>query len=181
MEKVLRLRKEQLTVVMMLYNWWSERNRFHKEGKRRGAAELTYIAAFQADRFQALQKPNLLSEISQSARQTACWTKPPVGVLKVNSDCAFEFLQSAFHAEMLGCIAGLKQASALGIMETDASPVKMALMTDDYRLSNLGGLATEAKHIMAEDFAECSLNVCPRSCNSVVHLSMPWQQLDVIC
>ena len=41
-----------------------------------------------------------------------------------------QFVQSAFHAELLGCLAGLKAAAQLGIrrvdLETDASLVKAA-------------------------------------------------------
>lgn len=84
-----------------------------------------------------------------------------------------EFLQSAFHAEVLGCIASLNQVAQLGIarviMETDASIVKAALMTEDYRLSALGGLITKAKHVMMVDFEDCILSVCPESCIKVAH------------
>jgi len=89
-------------------------------------------------------------------RQNPKWTKPQQGNFKVNSDGAFDhrngsggwgfiirddqgavvtagagkeqFVQSAFHAELLGCLAGLKAAAQLGIrrivLETDASLVK---------------------------------------------------------
>lgn len=50
MELVLKMKgKEQLTVVMLLRLWWSERNKWREEGRRRSVAELAYIAAFQAD------------------------------------------------------------------------------------------------------------------------------------
>lgn len=52
-----------------------------------------------------------------------------------------DHLQNAFHAELLGCLAGLRMAASLGILcitlETDASLVKMELEGDDYRLSSM--------------------------------------------
>ena len=47
-----------------------------------------------------------------------------------------EFLLNAFLAELLGCAAGLQEAARLGIsrvdIETDASLVKGALVSNDY-------------------------------------------------
>jgi ribonuclease HI len=58
-----------------------------------------------------------------------------------------KFLQNAFHAELLACLAGVKMASTLGlqqvVLETDASLVKMALEGEEYRLSALSGIITE--------------------------------------
>jgi len=97
-------------------------------------------------------------------RQRPRWKKPAGGILKLNSDDAFregskdggwgfvirnhqgrviragagkeEFLLNAFHAELLGCAAGLQEAARLGIsridIETDASLVKGALVSNDY-------------------------------------------------
>jgi ribonuclease HI len=45
------------------------------------------------------------------------------------------FLQSAFHAELLGCVEGLKMAAQMGmarvILEIDTSMVNMAIEGDD--------------------------------------------------
>ena len=41
--------KEQLTVVMMLWLWRGERNKWREEGRRRTAAEMAYITAFHTD------------------------------------------------------------------------------------------------------------------------------------
>jgi ribonuclease HI len=50
------------------------------------------------------------------------------------------FLQNAFHAELLGCLEGLKMAVQLGtahvVVETDAQLVKGAIEGEDYRLSS---------------------------------------------
>lgn len=53
---------------------------------------------------------------------------------------------------MLGCLAGLQAAIRLGIMrlniEVDASLVKTALETKEFRLAPTGGVITEMKHII---------------------------------
>ena len=74
------------------------------------------------------------------------------------------FLLNAFHAEILGCAAGMQEASRLGIanlcIETDASLVKDALESDDYRLSAIGGILTDMKFLLATDLRSSSINVC---------------------
>jgi hypothetical protein len=125
---------------VLLYMWWEERNRWREEGRRRTAAEVAYITAAQADRFQKTEGRGVLSDLCQSSR----WRKPEPGVLKMNSDGAFdsskkeggwgfairddqgqavasgagqeEHLLDAFHAKVLGCLAGLQAAIRLGIM-----------------------------------------------------------------
>jgi ribonuclease HI len=93
------------------------------------------------------------------SRQTAHWQKPKAGELKLNYDGAFnherhdggwgfiiwddqgravasgarreDFLLDAFHAELLGCLAGVWEAAKLGIqritLEVDAALMKEAL------------------------------------------------------
>ena len=78
----------------------------------------------------------------------------------------------AFHAELLGCAAGLQEAARMGIsrlcIET-ASLVRATLESDDYRLSAVGGIITEMKFLLATDFPFCSISVCNHVCNSVTH------------
>ena len=85
-----------------------------------------------------------------------------------------EFLLNAFHAELLGCAAGsLQEAARMGIsrldIETDASLVKAALASNDYRLSEVGGIITEMKLLLATDFSSCNISICNRVCNGVAH------------
>ena len=62
----------------------------------------------------------------------------------------------AFHAELLGCAAGLQEAARMEIahlhIETDATLVKAALESDDHRLSAVGGIITEMKLLLATEF-----------------------------
>jgi hypothetical protein len=104
-------------------------------------------------------------------RQSSKWCIPDPEFLKLNTDGAYMvqsgeggwgfvirdhlgavhkagagreyFLQNAFHAEVLGCLEGLKAAASMGIarvvLETNALTMKNAPEGDDYRLSTLGG------------------------------------------
>jgi hypothetical protein len=131
MEMVLNLNgKEQSTVIMLLYLWRGERNRWREEGRRRTVAELAYMAAYQAD---SVQKPDRM--LLSDSRQLRSWNKPGQGELKLNTDGAFDGLNKdggwgfvirndqgraicsgagreghlldAFHAELKGCLADL--------------------------------------------------------------------------
>ena len=83
------------------------------------------------------------------------------------------FLQNTFHAELLGCVEGLKMAAQMGmaqvILETDASIVKLAIEGDEYQLSSMGGVITEIKHLMAMEFSSCVISICSRNCNKLAH------------
>jgi len=199
MEVILGLQgKEQLTVTLLLWTWWDERNKRREEGRSRSPSEIAYMAAPYAANFLKTPQRELLSENRQRPR----WKKPAEGILKLNSDGAFregskddgwgfvirnhqgrviragagreEFLLNAFHAEFLGCAAGsLQEAARMGIsrldIETDASLVKAALASNDYRLSEVGGIITEMKLLLATDFSSCNISICNRVCNGVAH------------
>jgi hypothetical protein len=84
-----------------------------------------------------------------------------------------DFLLDAFHSEIIACHAGLKEAARVGLqniwLETDATQVQMALMTDDFRLSAVGGIITEMKFLISSEFHSCRINTCKRACNEVAH------------
>lgn len=104
----------------------------------------------QADRLKP--NPGSAESLLSDYRQAVQWRRPVSGELKLNTDGAFfessgdggwgyvlrddqgtvlkdgagreDHLISAFHAELLGCVAGLKMVISLGIssvtLETDA-------------------------------------------------------------
>ena len=76
--------KEQLTVVMMLWLWWGEQNKWREEGRRRTVPEMAYITAFHTDLVLKTDS-QLLSENRQKRR----WQKPRTGELTLNTDGAF--------------------------------------------------------------------------------------------
>lgn len=137
MEKILKLEtKTQVKVVLLLWLWWTERNKWREEGRRKTAVEVANIAAAMADRFQ--KQPNI-APLSEN-RQLPKRTKPQPGVFKINSNGAFDserghggwgfvikddhgvlvragagdnkFLMNPLHAELLGCLAGVRTAAA---------------------------------------------------------------------
>lgn len=165
-------------------------------GRRRTAWEVAYLAALLTDRFQAKETNSLLPDFRQD-RQVQKWSKPSSRQLKVNIDGAYDsntgsggwgfiirddqgmmiksgareesFMQNALHAELLGCAAGLREASRLVFnticLEVDATVVKSAIEDEDYRLSALGGIVTEIKFLLFAEFQSWRVCVCPRSCN----------------
>jgi hypothetical protein len=196
MEKNLKLEeKTRLMTILLLWLWWSEQNNYREEGRRRTATEVAYVTAAMADRFQANKTTTLLLPNSGQIHK---WRRPDLGVFKTNSDGAFDSktgtgawgliirndegamlkagarremaLQSAFHAELLGCHAGLRAAASLGIsqivLDTDASLVKTAVEGNEYRLAALGGIIAEIQSFMLSEFINCEVFLCPRSCNS---------------
>ena len=111
-------------------------NRWREEG-RRTVAEIAYITSAQADWTQLSETKGALSDFRQASR----WRKPEPGVLKLNSvnpetkeggwglvirdehgrrwrqDLVVKNISwTPFHAEALGCMAGLQAATRLGIM-----------------------------------------------------------------
>lgn len=85
-ERIFKLQeKEQLTVILLLWFWWNERNTRREEGRSRAPAEIAYITVFQTDRWLNKSKEHVLSNF----RQRKGWEKPNVGELKLNSDEAF--------------------------------------------------------------------------------------------
>lgn len=76
MERVMKLDpKTQLMVVLLLWLWWVERNKWREEGRRRTAVEVAYITAALADRFEKKENIALLSE----SRQLSRWCRPEQG------------------------------------------------------------------------------------------------------
>lgn len=185
MEMILELEsRAKLKVITLLWLWWSERNTQREEGHRCSAIEVAYVAASLSDHFPTTEKTLSATAVVQRRR----WQKPPEGILKLNSDGAFfnqeksggwgfvirsdnghvvlagagceDFIQDAFHAEILGMLAGVRAAANLGTsrlqVETDTTMVRDALETE-YRLSTMGGIITEVKLLLYSEFSSFSI------------------------
>ncbi|KAF8696155.1 hypothetical protein HU200_037049 [Digitaria exilis] len=55
------------------------------------------------------------------------------------------------------------------ILETDSLMVKLAVEGHDYDMAATEGLIQELKNLVKFEFQSCSVDFCPRSCNSVAH------------
>jgi hypothetical protein len=77
-ERIFKLdAKKQITVIVVLWLLWGERDRRREQGRSRAPAETSYITAFQAVN---MPKEKLLSE----SRQRSQWAaKPRQGELKI--------------------------------------------------------------------------------------------------
>ena len=151
------------------------------------------------DRLQAKETNRLLPDFHQvQSGQVRKWRKPSSGHFKVNTDGAYDsdtgsggwgfiitddqgmmvksgtgeetFLQNALHAELLGCVTGLREATRMGLnrvcLEVDATAVKTAIDGEDYRLSALGRLLPSSNSCCFQIFSHgVCVCVCPLSCN----------------
>lgn len=199
-EKILTMGDElQLKSVLLLNNWWHERNNVREGGRRRSAEEITSLCGRQTSELKSLKESFVGNADRQPCRKK--WEKPPPGSLKLNVDGAFsesdknggwgyvirnedgEVIQSGsgrvtpgldpMHMELAACIEGVRAAMALGItnliMETDAMQVVWAVQGDDFRLAAVGGLVHVLKEMLVDNFANCSIKYIPRECNRVAH------------
>lgn len=83
MEKICKLEaQQQAQVVTLLWLWWKERNKWREEGRRRASRDVAYMVAARADKLNKPKQPSLLSDFGQ----TRSWSRPRLGVLKINSD-----------------------------------------------------------------------------------------------
>ena len=78
MEKVLKLeQKTQTMVVLLLWLWWDERNKWREEGRRRPGTEVAYIAAAMADKLNVSSLPKQMpARLLSDNRQTTEWSRP---------------------------------------------------------------------------------------------------------
>ena len=83
-------------------------------------------------------------------------------------------LLSAFQAEMIACLQGLQAAINAGvrhiILETDASMVQQAIVTEQYSNSACAGLVEEVQSLVDSNLLsfQCAFNKS-RYCNCAAH------------
>jgi hypothetical protein len=81
--------KEDKGLLMTIAMWfiWCERNLIREEGRRRSAEFVTRIKSYAEENTEVMGGDRQAT--STRSRQKAKWSKPPVGVLKLNCDASF--------------------------------------------------------------------------------------------
>ncbi|RLM58445.1 hypothetical protein C2845_PM18G07680 [Panicum miliaceum] len=74
--------EEQMRVIVLLWQWWQERNKIREGDRRRTAEDLAYIVQKQASEF--LKEDTGIAAATQRTKKR--WNKPRPGVLKINTD-----------------------------------------------------------------------------------------------
>jgi ribonuclease HI len=195
MELIFALIEENiLRVVVLLWCWWSARNKANQGERRISSDEICCAIAYHVNEMQKL-KPSVTCTTNEQKK----WQRPPEGVYKINCDRAFfqnnrrgswgciirnhmgqflaaaadslQNLSCALHAEAIACLKGMELATYLGmnkvIVETDEQNLATALKSNDFDRAELGVIFREIKTRMAFDFISCNISKCHRSCNLV--------------
>ena len=84
MEVINHILQVNLTVVL-LWQWWNERNRVREGEKRRGAEDLAYVIEKHAVEFLGIEKEAVVVPNKPVQR----WRKPMNEKMKITSDGAF--------------------------------------------------------------------------------------------
>jgi ribonuclease HI len=154
LEHILKAKEQnKLLMVILLWFLWTERNIVREEGKRRSADTLARSIRLYAAEISKAQGEEKL----RLQRPTERWSRPPVGMLKMNCDASFKaeaesntgswgfiirdndgdvvligrgrinHLLSAFHAEVIAGLQGVQAALNVGIR-------RLILQTDSLML-----------------------------------------------
>ncbi|KAK1682721.1 hypothetical protein QYE76_043569 [Lolium multiflorum] len=79
----------------------------------------------------------------------------------------------ALQAELTALIQAIPVAEQMGlchvIFSTNCTELKQGIDTNSYDLSRLGPLFKHAKFLLRMAFVSCSVEYCPRACNSPAH------------
>lgn len=131
-----------LSVVVLLRNWWNERNNRREGEKAKSPVDLAYIIQWQINEFEKLNERDRAVTNTRPSRNMN-WIKPPLDRLKINTDGAFSPLDrtgswgyairdsvgevicagtgkieqalDALHAEAVACMEGLSAAADHGM------------------------------------------------------------------
>lgn len=77
--------KVQLKVIVLLWQWWNERNRVREGENRRDEQDLVFVILNSAENFLSMNKQPVEGETNPMRG----WRKPQVGFLKINSDGSY--------------------------------------------------------------------------------------------
>ena len=164
----------QLQIIVLLWRWWSARNKANAGDKRPTGPEVCSLVTFYVCEFEKGRKSdNIFQQVKQQR-----WEPPPEDVYKINTDGAFravtnqggwgfvvrnrvgDFLEggcgnlrrvaSSFQVEALAVLHSVVRVSQLGIsriiLETDASDLVRGLTSTDLDQSVDGSLLKQGFH-----------------------------------
>jgi len=185
----------QQQVFVLLWRWWSARNKVNSGGKKDIIPEVCSAISYYLHEFEQLSK----SEKKSIHRPCAQWKPPPSGYYKLNVDASFfaeskkggwgfvardndgVFLEAgagnisraadALQAEAMAALRGLEKAAELGmtriVLETDAATLGNALTSEVIDRSSNGCLLRQIRDFMSSQFVQFEISVCSRACNKV--------------
>ena len=185
----------QMQIVVLLWKWWSVRNKVNAGGKKPTSMEICSLVIFYVSEFEKNQKT---TKFQQQIGQRK-WEPPPENVYKINIDAAFkvatshggwgfvarnsmgEYLEggcgnlrraaSSFQAEALAALYSLERIAHLGmsriILETDATELVRGLTTTELDHSVDGCLLKQIRDFITSSFDYCIIQHCRRNCNKV--------------
>jgi len=185
----------QFKVLILLWRWWSARNKANAEDKMASPGEVCSSVTYFLMEFKKLD-----SQQKQEKQKTQMkWKAPPADYYKLNIDASFDpkmrsggwgyvarnsegdFLDGGagsiirvfdvFQAEALAALHAVQRAAQLGmsriILETDATNLGKALTTKELDRSANGSLFRQIRDLLINDFSFYMISVCPRTCNKV--------------
>jgi ribonuclease HI len=190
----------QQKIVILLWCWWSARNKLNAGERMKSPHEVTNDVLFHMKAWCLAQHQGPSNAATPSYKPV--WRRPPEKFYKINCDGAFlvdsnkggwgfvirdhtgqviaagagfeRNLMSAQHSEAIACLKGLEHAAFLGmqniIIETDAAAMVKACGDNSLDRSPISMLCREISAKMHYEFSACCLSYCPRTCNRVAHL-----------
>jgi ribonuclease HI len=184
-------KSEQLKVIVLLWRWWSARNKVNERGKMLNLAEIQSSVLFY---FSEFEKLSIYAQPAPKPSQPS-WTPPSEDTYKINIDGSFlsgartggwgfvirnyngemlaagagniVYAASALQTEALAAYKSLQHASQLGMMniilETDAAVLALALKSEEIDRSPIGSLTKQIRDLMQSEFNSCVVSVCNRT------------------
>jgi ribonuclease HI len=207
--EILSLKSEKKSlVVILLWTWWTVRNKANAEEKIQSPEEVCFqIQKFLSD-FSSTDAQN-----ANEQTQVELWLPPRENFIKVNFDAAFcqntnegawgfiarsedgsvllagagcmKHMRSALHAEAYACIQAIERTSNLGafrvIFESDSLNLVNALKSGDHDMADIGVLYREARSLYTLAFDSFEFSFCRRLCNKVAHaIAQHGRELGVV-
>jgi hypothetical protein len=183
----------QINIIVLLWRWWSVRNKVNTGGVRPKGTEVASLVTFYALDFEKLRKNK--GRITQASNVR--WEAPPKRIYKFNIDTTFfaatgseswgfmardyegvyleggcgslPHVANPLQGEAMAALCSSLRAAQLGmsmiLLETDATELKRALTMTYWDRSVDGVLFRHIRSFMNFEFDQCTVRYCLRSCH----------------